>query len=60
MPVTNKSSRQRVVRVPLDYDAYIVKKAFSNPENIHNCVATEINALIKDDFKKAIRKLKKK
>ena len=57
MKTTKKPvSRARLVRVPIEQDDYLNRKAKANPENIHNYIATEINALIAADFERSKRR----
>lgn len=60
MSVTNSKSVQvgvRVLNTKEDpHHEFLVQKATKNPDNKHNQVGTEINALIRADFEKAQKK----
>lgn len=58
--IENKQSRICMVRTKNEHSDYLIEKAKQNPDNLHNHVATEINALIKADFERAQRKAKRK
>lgn len=58
MPKSSSPSRARLVRVPNERDDYLEAKANANPDNPHNYVATEINDLIDQDYKKNSKKFK--
>ena len=56
----NNESRIHMVRVKIPHSDHLIEKAKENPANVHNHVATEINALIKADFEKSQRRGKRK
>ena len=60
MASQNKQSRIYMVRTKIPHSDHLIQQAQENPENPHNHVATEINALIKADYEKAQRRAKRK
>ena len=54
----NSESEMICVRVKIPKVEHLRKKAFDNPNNPHNHVATEVNRLIDSDFDKSQMKVK--